>query len=455
MTSKTGQTKKLLKLLNANSCCDVNDCPPISTDENNGLECRSNGLYVSSQSGGSGERFGVPGEDDSSEGLPRVFNVSPADFTIYSGATGKLSFYGFDEISLLGGSNINISVATGMLSLGSNDLSINTTAGSINASDDFFINADNLNLTSNSYTTLFSSDEVNIYSPTLISFRGGNYKFIDLPPDNVPPDTISMLGVSSSGEIQKAPMPTSSRFGLEDNSASEDRGFYISGDMFNIYGDYFNFVLRDESGFTLERMNADGSGQTVSMIEFYSIYPPVSGTTSVLPPSGEKHNILRSAIESFGYPYVWHGLDFVNNGKLYYFHNVDNVAGNTNSVGYRLDFPVYQKDEIDVIETRNVIVDDGDGFTLTASHFERSKTLNLTPTIPLTIDVNDTTLASVPIGACVNIIQATSPQIDFTASGGATINVINSGTKIAGRFGIVCIMKTSATEFLIFGDIIP
>lgn len=453
MASKTGQTKKLLKLLNANSCCDVNDCPPISTDENNGLECRGNGLYVSSQNGGSGERFGVPGEDDSSEGLPRAFNVSPADFTIYSSATGKLSFYGFDEISLLGDSNINISAATGMLSLGSNDLNINTNAGSINVNDDLFVSAENLNLTGISYTALFANDEVNIYSPTLISFRGGNYKFTDLPPDNVPPDTISMLGVSPSGEIQKAPIPTSLRFGLEDNNASEDRGFYTVDKLFNIYGDYFNFVLHDETGFVVERKDYEGTGLTVSMIEFYTYYPPTSNIITA--PTVEKHNIIRSSIESFGTPYVWHGLDFVNDGKLYYFHNIDNAGGNNNSVGYRLDFPVYQKDEIDVIETRNVIVDDGDGFTLTASHFERSKTLNLTPTIPLTIDVNDTTLASVPIGACVNIIQATSPQIDFTASGGATINVINSGTKIAGRFGIVCIMKTSATEFLIFGDIIP
>lgn len=41
---KTGQTKKLLKLLNADDCCTT--CPPLSDDAGNVAECRDNGLYV-------------------------------------------------------------------------------------------------------------------------------------------------------------------------------------------------------------------------------------------------------------------------------------------------------------------------------------------------------------------------------------------------------------------------
>lgn len=41
---KTGHTKKLLRILNENKCCT--NCPPLSTDNGNSIECRSNGLYV-------------------------------------------------------------------------------------------------------------------------------------------------------------------------------------------------------------------------------------------------------------------------------------------------------------------------------------------------------------------------------------------------------------------------
>lgn len=45
MASKTGQTKKLLKLLNSDDCC-LDVCPKISEDSGNVIECRADGLYV-------------------------------------------------------------------------------------------------------------------------------------------------------------------------------------------------------------------------------------------------------------------------------------------------------------------------------------------------------------------------------------------------------------------------
>jgi len=44
MANKTGQTKRLLKVLNANDCCPT--CPPLSQDAGNAAECRDDGLYV-------------------------------------------------------------------------------------------------------------------------------------------------------------------------------------------------------------------------------------------------------------------------------------------------------------------------------------------------------------------------------------------------------------------------
>lgn len=44
MANKTGQTKRLLKLLNSNDCCI--ECPAISQDPDNILECREDGLYA-------------------------------------------------------------------------------------------------------------------------------------------------------------------------------------------------------------------------------------------------------------------------------------------------------------------------------------------------------------------------------------------------------------------------
>lgn len=48
-TQKTGHTKKLLKLLNKDECCV--DCPPISEDEGNIIECRAGKLFAQAPDG--------------------------------------------------------------------------------------------------------------------------------------------------------------------------------------------------------------------------------------------------------------------------------------------------------------------------------------------------------------------------------------------------------------------
>lgn len=98
---KTGQTKKLLKLLNANPCCD---CPPISDEEGNIIQCNEDGLFASASEPES-LRFAAPGEDDSQDAILRQFFMNGnllqrREFSIHADTTASytsLTFGLFDN----------------------------------------------------------------------------------------------------------------------------------------------------------------------------------------------------------------------------------------------------------------------------------------------------------------------------------------------------------------------
>lgn len=111
---KTRQTQKLLKLLNADACCD---CPKLSEVEGNILECLDDGLYAAGD--GATMRFAVIGEDDTQTQVSRVFTVNDGPgvanaFEIYGDAAKSFQDRLFAFYKAFGGNrDIYIQAANG------------------------------------------------------------------------------------------------------------------------------------------------------------------------------------------------------------------------------------------------------------------------------------------------------------------------------------------------------
>jgi hypothetical protein len=71
-----------------------------------------------------------------------------------------------------------------------------------------------------------------------------------------------------------------------------------------------------------------------------------------------------------------------------------------------------------------------------------------------TLNINATLLASVPIGSKLNVIQYGVGQTQITVTAGAVLLSAGGADKIANRYGAATIVKRSATEFYLFGDIV-
>jgi hypothetical protein len=71
-----------------------------------------------------------------------------------------------------------------------------------------------------------------------------------------------------------------------------------------------------------------------------------------------------------------------------------------------------------------------------------------------TLNINATLLASVPIGGKINVVQYGVGQTQITVAGGAVLLSAGGADKIANRYGAATIVKRSATEFYLFGDIV-
>jgi hypothetical protein len=70
-----------------------------------------------------------------------------------------------------------------------------------------------------------------------------------------------------------------------------------------------------------------------------------------------------------------------------------------------------------------------------------------------TLDINATLLTSVPIGSKINVIQYGVGQTQITVTAGAVLLSAGGADKIANQYGAATIVKRSATEFYLFGDI--
>jgi hypothetical protein len=70
-----------------------------------------------------------------------------------------------------------------------------------------------------------------------------------------------------------------------------------------------------------------------------------------------------------------------------------------------------------------------------------------------TLDINATLLTSVPIGSKINVIQYGVGQTQITVTAGAVLLSAGGADKLANQYSAATIVKRSATEFYLFGDI--
>lgn len=70
------------------------------------------------------------------------------------------------------------------------------------------------------------------------------------------------------------------------------------------------------------------------------------------------------------------------------------------------------------------------------------------------VTLNDATLSSVPVGAKIDIVQYGAGQTTIAVSGAAVLRSAGGANKIAAQYGFATVVKRSATEFYLTGDIV-
>ena len=84
---------------------------------------------------------------------------------------------------------------------------------------------------------------------------------------------------------------------------------------------------------------------------------------------------------------------------------------------------------------------------------DKNKIIEMNLASANTVTINATDLNSLAIGSKIKIVQYGAGQTSFVTAGGAVILSATGATKIAARYGGAEIIKRSATEFYLIGDI--
>lgn len=94
------------------------------------------------------------------------------------------------------------------------------------------------------------------------------------------------------------------------------------------------------------------------------------------------------------------------------------------------------------------------GTSYTLALTDAGKCVTLTNAAAITLNINTDANVNFAIGTQVLLYQGGAGQVTIAATTPATTSVRSQGskTKIAGQYGVVCVMKIAANEWVIFGN---
>lgn len=94
------------------------------------------------------------------------------------------------------------------------------------------------------------------------------------------------------------------------------------------------------------------------------------------------------------------------------------------------------------------------GTTYTLALTDAAKLVTLTNASAITLSVNTDANVNFAIGTQVLLYQGGAGQVTVSATTPATTNIRSNGskTKINGQYGVVCLTKIAANEWVLFGN---
>jgi hypothetical protein len=96
---------------------------------------------------------------------------------------------------------------------------------------------------------------------------------------------------------------------------------------------------------------------------------------------------------------------------------------------------------------------DGKAPNYTLGVTDLGRTIETTAASANTLTINDTILSTLPIGGKINIIQYGAGQTQVVTAGAAVLLSSGGADKITNQYGAATIIKRSASEFYLFGEI--
>lgn len=94
------------------------------------------------------------------------------------------------------------------------------------------------------------------------------------------------------------------------------------------------------------------------------------------------------------------------------------------------------------------------GTTYTLALTDAAKLVTLTNASAITLSINTDANVNFAIGTQILLYQGGAGQVTVSATTPATTNIRSQGskTKIAGQYGVVCVTKIAANEWVLFGN---
>jgi hypothetical protein len=94
------------------------------------------------------------------------------------------------------------------------------------------------------------------------------------------------------------------------------------------------------------------------------------------------------------------------------------------------------------------------GTTYTLALTDAAKLVTLTNASAITLSINTDANVNFAIGTQILLYQGGAGQVTVSATTPATTNIRSQGskTKITGQYGVVCVTKIAANEWVLFGN---